>query len=194
MNKKIVYGGILIAIVIAIGGYFYPQVTRVVQNYGGTTNYDSLTLSDDLIVGKTSTLTGTTTADVSYDGSTVSGTFTMSTTAPQALYTNTHGPMACYQGLIDLASSTPGTYKFSPSLKVSVGTSTSATGNSLSLLASTTVATGTPTTYNLADSRWVLGSGESVVGLVGDYMTSGASSTNYSNWKVRIAIPCTLLD
>ena len=32
----------LIAVVIAIGGYFYPSVKSAVMNFGGVTNYDEL--------------------------------------------------------------------------------------------------------------------------------------------------------
>lgn len=35
----------LVAIVIAIGGYMYPQVQSAVSHFGGTTNYDALQVS-----------------------------------------------------------------------------------------------------------------------------------------------------
>jgi len=39
MNFKIVYGGILIAIVIAVGGYVFPQVKQVAIELGSGTRF-----------------------------------------------------------------------------------------------------------------------------------------------------------
>lgn len=40
--EKILGVGVLIAIVIAVGGYYSPQLKSAVQNFGGVTNYDEV--------------------------------------------------------------------------------------------------------------------------------------------------------
>lgn len=42
MNKTFVYGGILVAIVIAVSGLFYPHASSIIKSLGGVTNYDEV--------------------------------------------------------------------------------------------------------------------------------------------------------
>ena len=65
MDKNIVYGGILIAIVIALIGVFTPagklteqRVMDLVSQFGGTTNYDALDVTDGYSVDGTTVING----------------------------------------------------------------------------------------------------------------------------------------
>lgn len=141
-----------------------------------------------LTVTGASTLTGTTTITKSPDGFTAYMSFTVATGTAKAVYTNPSNDMVCdgrsayFQGI--------GT-TFAPSLVVAFGTSTSATGYSTNLLASTTLAT---TTNQFFAETFVtpfrLKSGESIVGALSDITNSEASSTNYSNWSMQYGVQC----
>jgi hypothetical protein len=136
------------------------------------------------------TTTGTTTVAASYDGYFVYGAFTMATGTAKAVYTNTYGPAVCggANGAI-FASSTP----FAPSIRLALGTSTSATGYSTNLLASTTVATSTRTLIPLTSSLFVLNPGDSIVGAISDITNTEASSTYMANWTVSFSLECRLI-
>jgi len=103
MNTTLKYAGV-VALVIAIIALFTPVRQSIVPSFSGVTNYDSLTLGENLIVGGTSTFTG----DPTFNG----GTLTV-TTANTATSTVIAG---CYQfyatstatALKFQASTTPG--------------------------------------------------------------------------------------
>ena len=138
--------------------------------------------------GNALTVIGTTTIAKSPDGFVAYMGFTMATGTAKAVYTNPSSDLVCdgrsgyFQGV--------GT-TFAPSLVVAFGTSTSATGYSTNLLASTTLAT---TTNQFFAETFVtpfrLKSGESIVGALSDITNSEASSTNYSNWSMQYGVQC----
>lgn len=137
------------------------------------------------------TTTGTTTVAASYDGYGVYDDFTVTATGTaKAVYTNTYGPAVCTgaDGIV-WADATG----FAPSLVFSLGTSTSATGYSTNLLASTTVATSTDTLIRLTNHAFILGAGESIVGAISDITNALASTTHMSNWSVQFSVKCRLI-
>ena len=150
-----------------------------------------------LTVTGASTLTGTTTqAGFSYDGFIAYAGFTMATGTAKAVFTNTSGVnMMCGTGNLYFDGTT-----YAPAIVVGVGVSSSATGYSVSLLASTTIAT-TTDTFIMASSTAALGgsggfrlaTGSSIVGALSDADGAMSSSTNYSNWDVEMAFPCWLM-
>mgnify|MGYP001560881536 CR=1 FL=1 len=159
-----------------------------ITNSGGFTQSGSATLSGATTLSGANTLSGTTTMTKSPDGFVAYMGFTMATGTAKAVYTNPSSDLVCdgrsgyFQGV--------GT-TFAPSLVVAFGTSTSATGYSTNLLASTTLAT---TTNQFFAETFVtpfrLKSGESIVGALSDITNSEASSTNYSNWSMQYGVHC----
>ncbi|KKU09803.1 MAG: hypothetical protein UX13_C0030G0005 [Candidatus Woesebacteria bacterium GW2011_GWB1_45_5] len=138
--------------------------------------------------GNALTVTGTTTIAKSPDGFVAYASFTTATGTAKAVYTNPSNDMVCdgRSAYVQAIGTT-----FAPSLVFSLGTSTSATGYSTNLIASTTVATTTnyfaATTYT---SPFRLKSGESIVGALSDITNSEASSTYYSNWTIQAGVHC----
>lgn len=143
---------------------------------------------NSLTVDGKSTLTGTTTITKSPDGFVAYMGFTVATGTAKASYSNPSNDMVCdgssgyFQGI--------GT-TFAPSLVVAFGTSTSATGYSTNLLASTTLATTTNQFFaETYTSPFRLKSGESIVGALSDITNTDASSTYYSNWSMEYGVHC----
>lgn len=162
--------------------FTFQQGVTLSTNANGTSN--SLTSS------------GTTTITASFDGIIANTALTTlsATGTAKSVYTNTFGPMLCQTGSLVVRNNG----SFSPSLQFAVGTSTSATGYSTNLLASTTVATSTPgTTFNFTanflTSSYILGSGESVTVSVSDITNTVASSTHYGNLTVEGRPRCSLI-
>ena len=133
----------------------------------------------------TSTFSNSPDGFIAWDDFTVS---TSSGATVGAVYTNTGSPLMCDGGQGALYFNSLG---FSPTITASLGTSTSATTQTggANLLASTTVATTTDKVSSTLDSAFVLGSNESIVGLLGD-VNSNSSSTNFSNWEIEFGIHC----
>jgi hypothetical protein len=174
----------------------YTPYTR--QNGGTYTNLPIKTGSTLEVTGAT-TLSGLVTSPLSYDGFKPYGAFTTSsaTGTVQNLYTNSSGyDFLCSSysgGFYATTTGTVSAYAFAPSMIFTLGTSTSATGYSNNLLASTTVATSTPVTTTIKQSVFVLRNGESVNGMFGDITNTIASSTYYGNWSARWQITCGVL-
>lgn len=89
MQKLNSWAGVLalVAVIIALGAYYYPADQGAFGAVSGTTNYDTLVLSDDLTVGDDATVTD----DLTVSG----GTFTV-TTAANATSTLTVGCVQTY--------------------------------------------------------------------------------------------------
>jgi hypothetical protein len=131
----------------------------------------------------------TTTDTSSYDGFMIGGSFDVSATGTvKTLYTHSEGVAICNTAIGDLyADSTA----FSPSLVMSVGTSTSAIA-STNLIASTTIAT-TTDSYVPNDSLTAIfrmTAGDVITGITGDITNTSASSTYYGNWDVEYQVFC----
>ena len=198
----IVIAGIVISVFISagIGNKEIPPSDNLQGVYNQVVQYFNQGLkagtSNQLVISNTGAITtsgnlavtGTTTITKSPDGFVAYMGFTMATGTAKAVYTNPSSDLVCdgrsayFQGI--------GT-TFAPSLVVAFGTSTSATGYSTNLLASTTLAT---TTNQFFAETFVtpfrLKSGESIVGALSDITNSEASSTNYSNWSMQYGVQC----
>ena len=154
----------------------------------GITNSGTLTQSGAATLSSTLAVTGTTTITKSPDGFVAYMGFTMATGTAKAVYTNPSSDLVCdgRSAYLQAIGTT-----FAPSLVVAFGTSTSATGYSTNLLASTTLAT---TTNQFFAETFVtpfrLKSGESIVGALSDITNSEASSTYYSNWSMEYGVHC----
>lgn len=175
-------------------GYYSekPIYTTSTLRAGGTLTLDgAATVGTTLTVTGNTTLTGTSTITKSPDGFIAYGAFdTSATGTARAAYTNAAGPMMCHGGSFYITSS-----DFAPALIWSIGTTTSATGYSATLLASSTIAT---TSSNgvlpIYTSPFFLDSGESVTGSISDPDDFvEASSTNYANWSAEFSLHCWLL-
>lgn len=145
----------------------------------------------------TLTITGTTTADNNLDGGFAEDFITVSATgSAQFVYTNTGGPKFCsaIDGGVYVNSVATAASPLAPSLVFSLGTSTSATGYSTNLMASTTAASTTDMVLTTNAYRFILAPGDSIVGAISDGIQNVASSTYFSNWQVNFKIPCSLLE
>lgn len=146
-----------------------------------------------LTVTAASTLTGTSTLTKSVDGFVAFDDFSVATGTAKAVYTNSFSDQMCdaESGFIDAVASGAQ----APSLVLSLGTTTSATGYSAGLLSSTTLATSTspvlPLTYTVP---FKLKNGESIVGALSDANGIISSSTNYSNWDIDFGVHCWMLE
>lgn len=195
-STKILWATLIVIGIIAVGGYFFPQVRAfgggsidtVLRHFAGglqagrgdqfkidnqgniTQSYDGFVLWDDFVVGTTSPVRGSV---VNTTGST--------------LYCDG-------KSLGVVASSTA---SFAPSFKYVVGTTTSnvastptSLGYSANLISSTTVATTTLHVVSL-NSGWgfLLPVGQSITVSVGDNVNN-ASSTFYGNWSAQFSVSC----
>lgn len=133
------------------------------------------------------TSSATTSIAASFDGHIVYDDFTMSTGTAKAVYTNSYGPMECKDAYI-YAKNTG----FVPGLTFTLGSSTSATGYSTNLIASTTVGTTTTQLIASLSSVFILGSGESIVGAV-QQAYADASSTHLGNMSAQFGVRCNLI-
>ncbi len=166
--------------------------------FAGITNYDSLTLGEDLVVGKSSTftgastLTGTSTITKSFDGHIAWSDFTTATGTDVALYQNTTGTsMMCdgYSGFAKFETSA-----FAPALDFSLSTSTTATGDcDGNLIASTTIATTSADTILpfSPTTPFILANG-SYLRACSQANSKNASSTHLSRWDGEIGVHCWL--
>jgi len=154
----------------------------------GAANRESTTITNPFIFTQGATLQGTTTIVRSPDGFVAWSGYVVATGTAKAVFTNTGAPMMCDA---DSGFIRPKGTTFAPSIVLALGTSTSATGHSVNLIASTTVATTTtsviPFTYALP---FVLGNNESIVGGISDYSAAIASSTFFSNWSIEFGVHC----
>jgi hypothetical protein len=144
--------------------------------------------ADGLNVSGSSTFATTTTTG-SYDGFMAGGSFDVSATnTVRTLYTHSGGPAICDNHVGALVADSTG---FSPSLVMSVGTSTSAIA-STNLIASTTIATTTDTFVpnGTVTSLFRLNAGDVITGIAGDITNTNASSTYYGNWDVEYQVSC----
>ena len=190
MNKKTLIGAVIVVAVAVILGFAFYSLSRQTSGRGGTSNADAISLDSSLTVGTTASITGTTTIGTLPATFSLNGTYKMSTGTPTTLFTNSKfDSMYCSSasGQVYATTTTAGiaSNNFAPSIVVSLGTSTSATGYSTTLLASTTIATTTPTVLTTVSSRFLLRNGESLVGTLSDFNTTGASSTYYGNWAIK---------
>lgn len=164
---------------------------------GGTPNLGALdrttvgnpwTFSGAVTMSSTLTNTGTTTVTTSNDGFVVGGTMsTAATGTVRTLYTNTTGPKICDADTAALYVKNNGS--FAPSVRFSVGTSTSAV-QSTNLVASTTVATTTSAVVEPITSEFVLGQGNVITGMMDDNNLSTGSSTYYGNISAEFHLWC----
>lgn len=138
-------------------------------------------------LGATLVVTGTSTIPVSYDGHIVWDDFTSATGTAKAVYTNNYGPMECNDAYI-YAKNTG----FVPGLSFTLGSTTSATGYSANLIASTTVGTSTTQLIASLSSVFILGSGESIVGAI-QQAYADASSTHLGNMSAQFGVRCNLI-
>lgn len=170
-------------ILVLVGG------NQSAPNLAGITNFDSLTLGDDLVVSGLTSLTGTTTIAQSVDGLVVGGTISTAATGTViTLYTNSTGPKMCDASTGYLRVQNNGS--FAPSLVWSLGTSTSAALASTNLVASSTVATTTTTDIAPTASLFRLAQGETLTVIFGDITNTEASSTYLGNWSAEAGIWC----
>ena len=196
MFKEIIKGVITIVVSVVISVFLVGNNQPKQIELRGTTNYDTIDVSDGYQVDGTTiingdgsqTFTATTTIAKSPDGFVAWDDFTVATGTAKMVYTNPSNDMVCDgRSAYVQAIGTP----FAPSLVFAIGTSTSATGYSTNLIASTTVAT---TTNYFAATTFVtpfrLKSGESIVGSLSDIDNSAASSTYYSNWNIQFGVHC----
>ena len=212
MNSKLSFGVIATLIaVIALGVAIFKggteTIVREVSNLGGGTRFinglstDSTSPSagqvrtTSLTVTAASTLTGTTSpAQVLLPvGSAIS---TAATGTPITLYSNTTGPKVCRGSTGVLSARNRG--NFSPSIQVSIGTS-SASVTTTNLVASTTIATSTPgtsffRTISFSDRPFILEQGDEIMAITGDITNTEASSTNYTNLTLDARILCSELE
>ena len=160
---------------------------------------DSLELSENLTVTGTSTLSGrvttsgTTTISSSFDGFELYDDFTMGTGTAKVVASNNLGAdLICRKNATALYFDS--TTDFSPSLQVALGTSTTATGYSTNLKASTTIASTSDQVIDITyASSFLLKIGESIVGALSDTQGTNSSSTNYGNWTGHLKVPCSLV-
>ena len=198
----IVIAGIVISVFISavIGNKEVPPSDNLQGVYNQVVQYFNQGLkagtSNQLVISNTGAITtsgnlavtGTTTITKSPDGFVAYMGFTMATGTAKAVYTNPSSDLVCdaRSGAFTGLGTT-----FAPSLVVALGTSTTATGYSVSLLASTTLATTTDnffgTTYT---APFRLRSGDSIVGALSDLAGMTASSTYYSNWSMGYGVQC----
>ncbi len=193
---------LIVAVLIAslVGGYIGGLVGGNQSgplSVGGDSNLDSLILDNEGQTNNDTILTttrgtavfGTTTVASSPDGFVAwDDVTTVATGTAKAVFTNTGNPMMCgdESGAIFFDST-----GFSPSLVVSMGTSSTATGYSAGLLASTTVATTTDAVVDLTYAApFRLANGESIVLSLSDITNTAASSTFYSNWGIQFGVQC----
>lgn len=166
------------------------------MNFGGTTNYDSLSLGENLTVTGTSAFTGTTTMALSPDGFVVYGGYTTSATATNAvLWTNSGNDVVCdgASGYLNIQAS-----GYTGGGIFALGTSTSATVGALNLVASTTIATTTASgvdnfypfiPFTKGTPIFKVANGESIIGGFDD-VNAAASTTYLSNWDVEFGVHC----
>ncbi len=161
-------------------------------NYLDVTN--DLAVDDDTVLSGDLTVSGTSTIVMSYDGFRANSGFTMATGTAKAVYSNMTGKNLMCQGggvIADSLSTTLG-----PAFQVGCGTSTSATGYTTSLIASTTVATTTDAAVSFSYTTvWILPAGNSVVCALSD-LQPNASSTYFTSsyWNIDLSIPCAMID
>ncbi len=200
----IVIAGIVISVFISavIGNKETPSdnlqgvYNQVVQYFNqglkaGTSNQLTISNAGAITTSGNLSVTGTTTTTKSPDGFVAYMVFTVATGTAKAVYTNTSSDLVCdgRSGYFQGVGST-----FAPSLIVAFGTSTSATGYSTNLLASTTLATTTNQFFaETYATPFRLLSGESIVGSLSDITNTSASSTNYSNWSMQYGVHCWIM-
>ena len=141
----------------------------------------------------TLTVTATTTLTQSVDGLVIGGTISTAATGTlRTLFTNTTGPKVCDADIGHLVVRNNGS--FSPLVRFSVGTSTSAV-QATNLFASTSIATSTPGTTFFRSvaataSEFVLATGDVLTAMMDDGGDTQASSTNYSNLTAEFGVWC----
>ena len=162
-------------------------------NVRGSASYqvdgtDVIDSSGNVTISSHSAVIGTSTVSKSFDGFMATGTVSSVATGTKALtITNS--------GAADLCTGGGDSYlyfdstAFSPSLKVSIGTSTSDTN----LLATTTVATTTDTVIQLKSSSFVNANAGTINLYLGDITNTSASSTYYDNWTIKLGVQCATL-
>lgn len=177
----------------AIGTKLIEDYLPVVKYNEGLYSALPFYTTSTLQVDSTSTLTGSSTITKSFDGFVAYAAFTSATGTAKAVYTNTAGDMACdSDNAVVYFDNT--TLHQAPSLQFSIGTSTSATGYSTAISASTTVATTSDQVFDVTYATpWILKSGESIVGALSDTQGTNSSSTNYGNWSGQFGFHCWLI-
>jgi hypothetical protein len=158
-------------------------VPAIMYNKGYYSNYDITT-------------NGILTTAYSYDGFVAGNTnMTIATGTDEFVYTNTTGiDMLCNGSDTSVFASS--TLPFTPTIQFAFGTSTSATGYSTNLFASTTIASTSVPIVAMASKtvNFVLSAGSSIVGSLSDtYSGTAASSTYYGGIIVRPSFPCWLM-
>lgn len=203
-NEKITLGIATLSLVVAIGVAMYVSYQSGfntganVLSLGGVTNYDSLTLSDDLVVDKTSTLTGTTTVTQSVDGMVIGGNVSTAATGTAiTVYTNTTGPKVCDAGTGYFLEKNTGL--FVPGHEWSLGTSTASAVATTNLIASSTAfattTPGTAVTYLQlpVGSKFLLQQAETLVAMFDTKISNLVASSTHisaSRFSAEVGIWC----
>ena len=202
MNKDIlkitIIAALIGAVVVVIGLVGFSNQSNLNLGSTGTRfpnglSVDSTSPNAGQIRGTTLDITATSSIAKSFDGFVAWDNLTMATGTAKAVYTNTAGDMWC-NGANGGVLFDNTTAHQAPALQFSMGTSTSATGYSTNLLASTTVATTSDQIIGITyTANWLLKSGESIVGALSDTQGTNSSSTNYGNWTAEFGFFCRLI-
>jgi len=152
-----------------------------------TSPSDNEVRSTTLTVTGASTLTGTTTIARSVDGLVVGGSISTAATGTAiTVYTNTNRKVCDASTGFVLARNNG---SFSPSMRLSMGTST-ASVTTTNLVASSTLATSTTKTIIPNDSLFIFESGDKLMAILDDNGNTTASSTYFSNWSAEAGMWC----
>ncbi len=194
-NSKVVLGIlVVVSMVLSIAAFFKGSpapsapVGATSRAAGTVSDYTSLynNFAGSIDVDGASVLTGTTSPVQLL--SPVGGTITLvATGTPITVYTNSTGPKLCDGAAGGLYVKNNGS--FSPSLVWSLGTSTG-TGASTNLIASSTVASSSSSVIQTSDRGFILGQGESLTAIFGDITNTEASTTYYSRLSAEARLWC----
>ncbi|MEK7578879.1 MAG: hypothetical protein AAB456_04200 [Patescibacteria group bacterium] len=209
---KILWGAVSVALVIAIGAYFFPQKAAQIIEKTEEEILGSSRFLFGISVGTSTAQArgefvayGTSTIFASFDGYMAGGRFTFGTTSAQILHRNINGRAVCdgNNGILHIRTNN----SFSPAFVVSVGTST-ASRSTRNLIASTTIATTSPGTIEqhfgnsinpfaasqpATSSMFAYNPGDQIIVMVGDVVgANDASSTYQSNRNGEFNIQCWL--
>lgn len=151
--------------------------------------YDSTSFENPITLNSTLNAVGTTTISRSVDGLVVGGSIPVTATGTvRTVFTNTTGPKICDASTFYLYVKNNGS--FSPALRYSLGTSTSAIA-SKNLVASSTVATSTSGYLaSSADTLFFLNQGDVMTAIIDDLGNTLASSTYFSNLAAEAGVWC----
>jgi len=182
-----VVAGAALGVALTVGIPSTSQMVDIWRKVGTTVSTYPTSLN--VSVGGTLDVTGTSTFAQSVDGLVVGGTFSVSSTGtPTTIYTNTTGKKYCDA---DTAYVYAKSSAFSPSLQLSIGTTTSGTLPTANVIATSTIATTTTQVVKGATGNsFVLGNDETLNVLFDDITNAEASSTYFGNWDFEAGVWC----